>query len=301
MKNLFSVFGLTAVLAVAATSAQAQHAVSFGPRLGANLANASLSGPDTDGFNPKAIFGAQVGVTADIQFGGFAFQPSLLFTQKGFKLSQSGTESFGGMTATYSDDRTLHISYLELPLNFVYTTSGDHGLQLFAGPYLAVGVGGSAPYKSDIVIPGFAEEHKSGTGAMKFANQEPNNSSSSSDNDVTVRRFDAGFNAGIGYRQGPVQIQAGTALAWAISFRSQPAAKTVATKPKTACCNCRPTTSSAPSNPGKPSFGTPSIKPRSLWPRGFSLLSIGVHVGQCMHYPADAAVRASMPASTASA
>ena len=209
MKNLFSAFGLTAVLAVAATSAQAQTSVSIGPRLGVNMANVSLSGPNTSGFSPKSVFGAQVGVTADIQLGTFAFQPSLLFTQKGFKLTQSGTESFGGVTATYSDDRTLHISYLALPLNFVYTTSGDHGFQLFAGPYLALGVGGSAPYKSDIVVPGFAEDHKSGTGAMKFANQEPNNSSSSSANDVTVRRLDAGLNFGIGYRQGPIQLQAG--------------------------------------------------------------------------------------------
>ena len=209
MKNLFSALGLTAVLAVAATSAQAQTTVSIGPRLGVNSSNATISGPDTDGFSPQQLFGAQVGVTADVQFGGFAFQPSLLFTQKGFKLNRSGTDSFGGMTATYSEERTLHINYLELPLNFVYTTGGDHGFQLFAGPYLALGVGGSAPYKSDIVIPGFTEQHESGTGAVKFANQQPKSTSSSADNDVTVRRLDVGFNAGIGYRQGPVQIQAG--------------------------------------------------------------------------------------------
>ena len=178
------------------------------------MSNAFVSGPDVSKVNPEATYGVQAGITADIQFGVLAFQPSLLFTQKGFKLSQSGTETFNGVPVTYSEKRTLHINYLELPLNFVYTTGGDHGFQVFVGPYVALGVGGKTPYDSDVVIPGYINQHESGTGAVRFANQEPtpNNNSSTSDNDATVRRFDAGFNGGIGFRQGPVQVQAGYSI-----------------------------------------------------------------------------------------
>ena len=216
MKTHFSALGLTAVLALAATSAQAQASISFGPRVGVNLSSASISGPGTEGVSPKSIFGGQLGATADIRFGNFAIQPSLVFTRKGFKVTQSDTETFNGVTATYSDKRTLNINYLELPVNLVYTTGGDHGFQMFAGPYAAFGVGGNAPYETDVVIPGIMNDHKSGTGKINFANQEPkpSSSSSSNDNDVTVRRFDVGGNVGIGYRQGPFQVQASYGLSF---------------------------------------------------------------------------------------
>lgn len=205
MKNVFSAFLLITGLAGAATTAQAQSTISFGPRIGGNLATVSLSGDNIDGANPKQIGGFQFGVTADINLTGhLALQPSLLFSQKGFKVEESGSSTNNGVTATYSDKRTLKINYLELPLNFVYTSGGDHGLQVFAGPYLALGVSGSVPYESSMVIPGFVDEHESGTGTLNFANQEPSNLK---DTETYVRRLDAGFNGGVGYRQGPFQVQ----------------------------------------------------------------------------------------------
>ena len=206
MKNMFSAILLTTGLAGAATTAQAQSTISFGPRVGGNLANVAISGDNADGAKPKQIGGFQVGVTADISLTtNLALQPSLLFSQKGFKVEESGSYSANGITATYSDKRTLKINYLELPLNFVYTSGGDHGLQVFAGPYLALGIGGSLPYESSVVIPGFMDEKQSGTGSVKFANQEP--SSTNNNEEVYVRRLDAGFNGGVGYRQGPFQVQ----------------------------------------------------------------------------------------------
>ena len=76
----------------------------------------------------------------------FAFQPSLVYSQKGFKTSESGTKTSNGTTVTYSGTSTLHVNYLERPLNFVFTIGGTQGFQVFAGPYLAMGVGGKAPY-----------------------------------------------------------------------------------------------------------------------------------------------------------
>ncbi|GAB3656521.1 hypothetical protein GCM10027594_29040 [Hymenobacter agri] len=211
MKNLFTAFGLTAALAVAATAAHAQSTVSIGPRLGVNMATVATSGDDANSTKPDYTFTPQVGVSFDMQFGSrFAFQPSLLFSQKGFKTEESGTESFNGITVTYTGNSVAHINYLELPLNFVFTTGGTEGFQVFAGPYLALGVGGKATYSYTVKDnQGMFNMSDSGSYPVKFANQEPSNSNG---NSFYVRQFDAGLNAGMGYRKGPVQVQLGYGL-----------------------------------------------------------------------------------------
>jgi hypothetical protein len=210
MKNLFSAIVLTAGLAGVATTAQAQTTFSIGPRLGLNMATVATSGPDTRDVDAKNTFGAQVGVTANVGFGEhFAFQPSVLFAQKGFKTSESGTESFNGVTITYSGNTKTAVNYLEVPLNFVYTTGGDQGFQVFAGPYLALGVGGKSTYDYTVKDnTGQFNTNDSGSYVIKFADKEEANNNGNS-NVNYVRRFDAGVNLGLGYRQGPVQVQLG--------------------------------------------------------------------------------------------
>lgn len=206
MKNQFTAFFLTAALAGAATTVQAQSAFSIGPRLGINMATVSASGDNAAEANPKNLFGPQVGLTADVNFdGNFSFQPSLLFSQKGFKTEESGTETFNGITMTYSGKSTTHINYLELPLNVVFTTGGTEGFQVFAGPYLALGVGGKSEYSYTVKDnQGLFNTSDSGSYPVKFTNQEPSNSNGDY---FSVRQFDAGLNGGLGYRQGPFQVQ----------------------------------------------------------------------------------------------
>ena len=208
MKNLSSALLFTAGLAAAATTARAQAAFSIGPRLGVNMATVKTSGENASEINPENIFTPQVGVTLDMSFGNnFAFQPSLLYSQKGFKTSESGTQTFNGVTVTYSGSSSLRIGYIELPLNFVYTTGGTQGFQVFAGPYVAMGVGGRAPYELSVKDnTGQFDMKDSGAYSVKFANQE---SSNGNGDEIYVRRFDIGANVGMGYRQGPVQVQLG--------------------------------------------------------------------------------------------
>lgn len=210
MKNILSVFCLTAGLAGAATTAQAQTSFSIGPRIGGNLSNVSFTSDTPTDVKPQQIFGVQVGATAEFRFGtNLAFQPSLIYTQKGFKTESTDSFTSSGGTSTSTSKQTLKVGYLEVPLNFVYTTGGDHGFQLFAGPYLALGVGGKATYESSYTIPGGITHQDSGTSAVKFANQEPSNSNN---DDAYLRPLDAGFNGGLGYRQGPFQVQASYGL-----------------------------------------------------------------------------------------
>ncbi len=83
----------------------------------------------------------------------------------------------------------------------VYTPQGDHGFQVFAGPYVAVGLGG----------------RQTGVG-YETKNQNTTHSDFDYSYPLTYgqsggyRRLDLGVNVGVGYRVGPLQLQAGYGL-----------------------------------------------------------------------------------------
>jgi hypothetical protein len=81
--------------------------LSFGPKIGLNLANVYDSEGEEFDADPK--FGLVVGVFATIPISPlFGFQPEILFSQKGF---QASGNVFG---SEYSYKRTLN--YLDIPL-----------------------------------------------------------------------------------------------------------------------------------------------------------------------------------------
>ncbi|TGE26968.1 porin family protein [Hymenobacter metallicola] len=185
-----------ALLVAGATTAQAQ--VTFGPRVGLNLANISQDLEDSDDeVDTKFLLAPQVGLTLNAQFGNLSIQPSLLFSQKGFKIEEE--ETSGGASLKY--EVTQRMNYAEIPVNFVYTTGETEGFQIFAGPYIGIGLGGKSKYK----LSGFINEE--GENKIKFANKY-------GDEDDTdyVRALDLGLNAGVGYKAGPVQAQLGYGL-----------------------------------------------------------------------------------------
>lgn len=206
MQNNFYTALTALALLAGAQSANAQF--SIGPRLGLNLANVSYTGDVAGNPDPKIKVGFQVGAAANIPLADkFAFQPALLFTQKGFKQDQSETETFSGVVVTSTAKGTAAFNYLEVPLNFVFTTGGENGFQVFAGPYLAYGVGGKI--ESSITVKddsGLINESHSSNQPVKYA------SKNGSGDYAYVRGFDVGLNGGLGYRQGPFQVQAGYGL-----------------------------------------------------------------------------------------
>ena len=112
--------------------ALAQSDVTYGIRAGVNFQN--LNGKDVDGdkLENDLKTGFNVGVNAEIPIGiDFYLQPGLLFSTKGAKYNFQGTEA------------TRNISYLELPINFLYKPElGDGHLLLGFGPYAAYALGG---------------------------------------------------------------------------------------------------------------------------------------------------------------
>jgi len=118
--------------AMLSASAWAQSKSTYGIRAGVNFQN--LNGKNSDGHNldNKLKTGFNAGVNAEIPVGiDFYLQPGLLFSTKGAKYDVQGVEA------------TRNISYLELPVNFLYKPElGEGRLLLGFGPYAAFAVGG---------------------------------------------------------------------------------------------------------------------------------------------------------------
>lgn len=202
---------LLAALLLSAATASAQTTFRLGLRGGLNRAlttvdpasNSSGSYPYSYATDKSALIAWQAGVAGEIRSGKFAFQPALLFSQKG---NQFHTSTYASGFIGYSAQEatgTNRTNWLELPLNFVYTLHGDHGLQVFAGPYVALAVGGrqqgTRTYYEAAIDPLPAQ-------VTDF------NSSLLYGSGTGNQRLDAGLNFGVGYRQGPLQVQLGYGL-----------------------------------------------------------------------------------------
>jgi len=178
MKAKIAIASLLTVLLI--SQARAQSGVTFGVRAGINFQN--LTGKDEQGdkYSNKLKTGFNIGGNAEIPVApDFFLQPGLLFSTKGAKFKNS--------------DVKTNLSYIEIPVNFIYKpVLGDGKLLLGMGPYAAFAGGGK--YKSGSV-----------TTDIKFG--------SSTDDDM--KRFDAGGNFLVGYELSnhlSAQLNAGLGL-----------------------------------------------------------------------------------------
>jgi hypothetical protein len=181
-------------------TAHAQATFSFGPRVGLNVSTAHFT------YTPSSTrAGFEAGLTGSLQFGHFALQPSVLFSQKGY-------HTHGGLASVDFDmtyDETVRRNYLTLPLNLAYTLGqAGQGLQVFAGPYLGLLVGGD--YQRQVHkaggYPGGTASETEYSGKVKAA------SLFSDFENRYSQRLDAGLQAGIGYRLKGWQVQADYSL-----------------------------------------------------------------------------------------
>ena len=163
---------LLAALFLMANAGIAQTKTSFGIRAGVNFQNLNGENFDGDDLDNKLKTGFHVGVDVDIPLAEeFYFRPGLLFTTKGAKLDDG-------------DDTKINLSYIELPLSFVYIpTLGAGKLVLGIGPYVAYGVAGKI--KND----DFDEN-------IKFENKI---TLTQLGDEYFVKAFDAGGNIFFGY------------------------------------------------------------------------------------------------------
>ena len=193
-------------LAVLLTSAAAlaQPTFRLGLRGGLNRASSTVEAannfPSSQYYysaSKSAIYAWQAGAVLDLAFHRFSLQPALVFSQKGEQFdAATSIGGFAGVTGTRSSTVNRY-NWLELPVNVVYTL---HGFQVFAGPYVALGVGG----RQHGIISRFSPCARFAPQSIDYKvyyDPESNN-----------RRLDAGINLGIGYQRGPLQMQLGYGL-----------------------------------------------------------------------------------------
>lgn len=158
----------TTALSLAST---AQDKTTFGVRAGVNFTN--LNGDDLE-FDMKTGF--HLGVNAEIPVAtDFYLQPGLLFSTKGAKEKIAGAD----------DDLKFNLSYLEVPVNFIYKpTLGAGKLILGFGPYVGIAVGGKIKMGDD-------------DADIKFKNDL--DASEANGNDIYLKRLDFGGNLLAGY------------------------------------------------------------------------------------------------------
>lgn len=189
---------------------QAQGAFSFGPQIGANTSTSQFVGnPNvyaTSYLAPAYRKGLEAGIQAEFRFGHVAIQPAVRFAQQGFQLRGIYNETVnGGAVVTTTVDQRYRLNYLTVPVNVAYAfRPNGQGWQLFAGGYASVLLGGQAQLRnSSTTFPGGNYENYSADQAVKPGSEAKN------DGNEYFQHYDAGVQAGVGYRCHDFLIQAG--------------------------------------------------------------------------------------------
>ncbi|RZK93690.1 MAG: PorT family protein [Hymenobacter sp.] len=187
-------------------TAHAQATFSFGPRVG--ITHSSVHG---DIQNMMGRTGVEAGLVGVLQVGHFAFQPAVLYAQRGFTRQET---ALGSPTQRVTNTR---LDYLSIPLNLAYTQHANgQGFQLFAGPYLGFLLGGrnELTYSSSQTTGRVVPTNTHTTIINSFALQVP-------DYNVYARHLDVGAQAGLGYRLGGAVLQ----LSYCLGLRDVGAAQ----------------------------------------------------------------------------
>lgn len=173
--SLILTFTLLASIAIAQSSVNGK--TSFAILGGVNFQNLNGENDSGDKLENDLIVGYHFGVNAQVPVAPeFYFQPGVQFSTKGAKNKDNA------ITSTYK------LSYIELPLNFIYKGQLGNGYFMVGlGPYVAYGVGGKAKYEGGSVT---AESD------IKFKNEVVSGDPLTT---VYIKPFDAGGNIFFGY------------------------------------------------------------------------------------------------------
>ena len=197
-------YPLLLILLLTAAITQAQPTFRLGVRGGLNRASSTVEPSSTSpssayyySASKSGIYAWQAGAVLEVAFRRFALQPALVFSQKGEQFD-AATSIIGIASVSSTETSTVsRYNWLELPLNVVYTL---HGFQVYAGPYVALAVGGRQRGTSRSASP------YGRYGPYDFDEKISYGS------DTENRRLDTGVNFGLGYRKGPLQVQLGYGL-----------------------------------------------------------------------------------------
>ncbi|GAB3834330.1 hypothetical protein GCM10028821_28620 [Hymenobacter jeollabukensis] len=197
---------LSAALFPAAAQAQAQF--TFGPRVGAGLSTLKLAAPLPAGARVRPLPAYQLGVMTQLRYHSVAVQSGLLYSTRGSQASSKYSFTAGQRTVEASSSSRVRYTYLEVPLHLAYSPAAARGLQVFAGPYGSVGVGGRQHAE-------FQQFDEQGNYLGTQVNDSPVSYAGIIFQTSGPRTFDYGLNAGLGYERGRWLAQA--QYSWGLS------------------------------------------------------------------------------------
>jgi hypothetical protein len=203
MNKKLIIYLLAGSLLLLTTVTQAQVRFSIGPQVA--LTRATIHYQDPQYFPASYRTGFEAGLVSTIAWGHFALQPAVRYAQKGYHVA--GTYTYPDNLPPYSFETQAdyRLNYLTIPLNFLYTQQPTgQGVQVFAGPYLSVLVGGHYEAQTTYLNASHALVKEGRVVAGDVGGTVADEASS--------RRVDAGLQAGVGYRYGATLLQASYSL-----------------------------------------------------------------------------------------
>lgn len=147
LKNLFA-----ALFLVAAFTSQAQ--VSLGLKAGLMYSNVSVNGVGDLVPSTKIINGYSVGAVAEIPLlNGFAFQPELTYTTKGFRVKEGLDLNLFNLPLPVGVEAHTRVQYVEIPLLGKYNFGTDVvGGYVIGGPYAGFATKARLETKANFII-----------------------------------------------------------------------------------------------------------------------------------------------------
>ena len=177
-----------------APAARAQTTFCLGAQVGGTLS--SLRYSTGSAYSTSLRPGLEAGLLATWQYQHWSLQPGVRFSQQGAFLHQ---ELYPGGAA---EERAYRFNYLSVPLTLAYAIRSDgQGLQVFAGPYVSMLVGGSYRYRFPYTLV-----------AGDVSGQVRAGGLNATDAYYHTQRVDAGLQAGVGYRFRHLLVQASGSL-----------------------------------------------------------------------------------------
>ena len=192
----------SSLLLLFGTAAEAQVTFSAGPRVGGQLSTVHYN--TKFDFSPiQSRTGFELGAMGSFTRGHFALQPALLYSQKGYERHETYTVTVNGYPSPSTEHiGRCHLNYITLPVSLAFCQHANgQGAQVFAGPYLSLLLGG----------------RYEGTNTQAGVTTSFDSKITPVNNDYSVpgslaQRFDAGLQAGLGYRYQSILFQANYSL-----------------------------------------------------------------------------------------
>lgn len=176
----------------------------FGPKLGLNLANCAFNFKESD-LEPETKMRLAFAFGGVIDYGfsdAFSLQSGLMFSSKGYSSDLDAEADF--QIDGYSK---VIFNYIEIPITIAYKIKG---FQIYAGPYVAFGMGGKLKWDYTYTINGVEETDKDD---MKIKPKMGEVKEGDLDDDEgAYSGLDYGLNFGLGYQIKSILINAGYSL-----------------------------------------------------------------------------------------